>query len=604
MSRFKKNVHNFEDTYAGLSDEEEDALNDETFGSSVPLDQDFVFGTKSSSTPTQQPTINYADAARTKPQPVAIPQGGDELKPMAALWGEQGTPDESLQSSAPVSLDQIESQIPQSAPQQQQQQQQQIPGQIPGQMPFGQPQFFYPPGFMPPPGAYPPQFNMGQVPPGQFPGFPIDPRMIQQGQFPPPVQRIMQFCGVMNPRDKDFVTRIQLSHIVTDDPYNEDFYFQVYRLLKTGNSEVNNNSIAQAYLDFSGHRLGGRYQKAEVALQRMQQQVQKAVTVAKERPRTGQMAKEGALGKISFSNGKMPRKALEIIKPKLPEITKGGRKSILLQIEDIYQHVLNLESAARERKEVNSEELWDSLKLFDERDGQNPFIQVLSYEKGLKIFPRIFNLLDRQQKLTIITLIFANLSLIKIISKSSFKLHKNDEIPTEIQKTIELFQMVVMKPIAVITEIIGLLTILIEHNNVSFLTTSKLGTSLITILLTRAEIMKQEDKVSSEDSQHWAAAYDKLFSSLETKLPLVFPSTKSSYDDSYIWQFFATLALSGKINHQRIIVDEIRDEIFGSVARAKEIQDPAKKIQIITNLNFFLNVIGLHANGEEIVELK
>lgn len=745
MSRFKKNVHNFEDTYAGLSDEEEDALNDETFGSSVPLDQDFVFGTKSSSTPTQQPTINYADAARTKPQPVAIPQGGDELKPMAALWGEQGTPDESLQSSAPVSLDQIESQIPQSAPQQQQQHQQQIPGQIPGQMPFGQPQFFYPPGFMPPPGAYPPQFNMGQVPPGQFPGFPIDPRMIQQGQFPPPgqflpqqapgvppgppppqqqqqeqlpsqapvqsqqsqtqpqtqpsqpsqpqqqqdltdfpilgssdvaqkssqtqqfqsqhlqqqqqqqqrqqqqhfqtqqqqrhrhygnthhdnfnelpeeekqrlmrrqqkVQRIMQFCGVMNPRDKDFVTRIQLSHIVTDDPYNEDFYFQVYRLLKTGNSEVNNNSIAQAYLDFSGHRLGGRYQKAEVALQRMQQQVQKAVTVAKERPRTGQMAKEGALGKISFSNGKMPRKALEIIKPKLPEITKGGRKSILLQIEDIYQHVLNLESAARERKEVNSEELWDSLKLFDERDGQNPFIQVLSYEKGLKIFPRIFNLLDRQQKLTIITLIFANLSLIKIISKSSFKLHKNDEIPTEIQKTIELFQMVVMKPIvsfltheAVITEIIGLLTILIEHNNVSFLTTSKLGTSLITILLTRAEIMKQEDKVSSEDSQHWAAAYDKLFSSLETKLPLVFPSTKSSYDDSYIWQFFATLALSGKINHQRIIVDEIRDEIFGSVARAKEIQDPAKKIQIITNLNFFLNVIGLHANGEEIVELK
>ena len=88
------------------------------------------------------------------------------------------------------------------------------------------------------------------------------------------------------PRDKDFITRYQLSQIVTDDPYNEDFYFQVYKIIQRGitASESNKDSIAKAYLEHSGHRLGGRYKRTDVALQRMQSQVEKAVTVAKERP--------------------------------------------------------------------------------------------------------------------------------------------------------------------------------------------------------------------------------------------------------------------------------------------------------------------------------
>jgi len=426
------------------------------------------------------------------------------------------------------------------------------------------------------------------------------------------VARISQFSGIMTPRDKDFVTRIQLSHIVTDDPYNEDFYCQVYKLIKSGEQINDNNSIAQAYLDFSGHRLGGRHQRADVALQRMQQQVQKAVTVAKDRPRTGQFAKEGSLGKISFSSGKAPRKQLEITshKPELPEISKVGKKFILLQLENVYQHVLNLESAEREGLPLDTEELWESLRLFDNSQKLNPFIQMLSHTKGLKIFPRVFHFLNRQQKLTVVTLIFANLSLIKIISKSSFKNYPNDEIPLAVAKTIELFQLVVLKPIvlflsyeAVLDEIIGLMTILVEHNNVSFLSTSQLGISLITILLSRAEIIKQEQSVSSEDLSLWATAYDKLFSSLETKLSLIFPSSELKQDDSYLWQFLASLALSGKLNHQRIIVDEIRDEIFGAVQKAKG-KDEITKLKIINNLNLFLNVIGLNAIGDEIVELK
>lgn len=52
------------------------------------------------------------------------------------------------------------------------------------------------------------------------------------------VARIMRYSGVMNPKDKDFVTRFQLSQIVTDDPYNEDFYAQVYRVIHPKSTQV------------------------------------------------------------------------------------------------------------------------------------------------------------------------------------------------------------------------------------------------------------------------------------------------------------------------------------------------------------------------------
>ncbi|KAH3666550.1 hypothetical protein WICMUC_005619 [Wickerhamomyces mucosus] len=817
FNKFKKNkneVLNFEDTYAGYDDEEEDAFNDETFGNDIPVGQDFNFGGSNESGQTELPKINYAEAAKIKPVNINI--SDDPLKPLESLWGEAAPSIQNQQqidqgNSKPLSLDELEAQLTNSNPltsnvqpqQTQQLQNQPPPGVYPQQPNFG----YYPPGFIPPPpfpfNGIPSNFNLNQIHPQQFAQLPpqLQQQLIQQhqqnqlqqihhqqnqqqqnqnqneqqnqnqneqqqqqqqqqqnqqnsnglqehsvqqsqnlkqtsdlkhnekdlkqhqqqfqqqprkqdlSQFPVlgsdeakglkavidqshhqqqdqlhqshqsqhhqqqhhqhhqhqqqqqqrqfnalnnqnpnhhhqenrqfnnrryhhhhdgfndlpeeekqrlirrqhKVQRILQFSGIMTPRDKDYVTRIQLSHIVTEDPYNEDFYFQVFRLIKSGDHNVNNNSIAQAYLDFSGHKLGGRHQRADLALQRMQQQVQRAVTVAKERPRTGQVVKEGALGRISFSSGKKPRKQLNLItqRPELPELSKVGKKAILLQIEDIYQQTLNLESDERENKELSTDNLWESLKLFDNSQQLNPFIQVLSYEKGLKLFPRIFHFLNRQQKLTIVTLIFANLSLIKIISKSSFKTHENEIIPAETQKTIDLFQLVVIKPIilflsyeAVLTEIIGLLTILVEHNNVSFLSTSKLGVSLLTIVLSRAEIIRQEQAISTEDSQHWQSAYDKLFSSLETKLSLLFPkSSGQKFDDSYIWQFLASLALSGKLNHQRIIVDEIRDEIFGSVKKSKD-SEPEEKFKILNNLNLFLNVIGLNAKEDEIVELK
>lgn len=520
------------------------------------------------------------------------------------------------------------------------------------------------------------------------------------------VEKILKHSGLMTPRDKDFITRYQLSQIVTEDPYNEDFYFQVYKIIQRGGvvGESNKDSIARAYLEHSGHRLGGRYKRADVALQRMQSQVEKAVTVAKERPQKSKDhsdAREGVLGRISSAmNSKAPRRqlqipvhktgdesviaddkqsrgvnqALNVVTDSLDQVEisqqsrarrrssyaftsvdqssvlsrSGGRKFVLSLIETVYEEVLELEAQLRGGNTVDSTALWEALHIGDNTYEVCPFISMLSFDKGIKIMPRIFNFLDSAQKLKLLQTFFGELSHLNIIIISSYKTNAS---PTESQlKQIELFQAVFLKIIvsflsssANFIEIMGLLLYLIKNNNVSFISTSKIGLNLITVLISRAALIRQDinrtNVLSSPEISAWNEVYDKLFTSLETKLFLVFPPkeytekiveatlrpTNSSspslpvpkslphyYDQAYIWQFLASLALSGKLNHQRIIIDEIRDEIFGTISVAEELgksqEDTAasqyKKDKLYQDLNLFLNVMGLVARDGEITELK
>ncbi|KAK6890419.1 DNA topoisomerase 2-associated protein PAT1 [Candida tropicalis] len=461
------------------------------------------------------------------------------------------------------------------------------------------------------------------------------------------VSRIMKYSGIMNPKDKDFVTRFQLSQIVTEDPYNEDFYAQVFKVIhpKTTNGvqqqhQHESNSIAQAYLDHSGHRLGGRYKRADVALQRMQQQVQKAVAVAKERPKLTQYAKEGALGKISVGGGKNPRQQLVIVskaaereqsqdqKVERKEGTKSySKKDILSILENIICELMNVESESRTKQDVDTSKLWDSLKILeqpsssgDEENEVNPFIQCLNYNKMLKILPRLFKFLNREQVLTIVTLIMSNLENLLVIKNGSYTTYPDKKLPEKIVKLVDSYSLTFSKILmnAVLefkfNEIIGLLVILIEHNNVSFVSTTKIGLSILTTLLSRAELIIGEGTISATDLSEWSSCYDELFTSLESRIQAIFPPNFEELDDgssreNYIWQFLATLSLGGKLSHQRIIVDEVRDEIFGVMNRAKKIDNSDynnlyKKQNLLNNLNMYLVVMGLVADENDIKELQ
>jgi DNA topoisomerase 2-associated protein PAT1 len=91
----------------------------------------------------------------------------------------------------------------------------------------------------------------------------------------------------MTQSDKDFITRIQVSQLVTQDPYADDFYAQVYGAIMR--SRLGLQSQDERVLKFSsGGGIGlGLASKGgsrrPSAMQRMEQQVERIVSNARKR---------------------------------------------------------------------------------------------------------------------------------------------------------------------------------------------------------------------------------------------------------------------------------------------------------------------------------
>lgn len=175
--------------------------------------------------------------------------------------------------------------------------------------------------------------------------------------------------GLMTPQDKNFITRIQLQQLLTatgnvedqgpDAQLAEDFYYQVYAQIRGAPRQNPNqplNAFAQTYLFQTGGRYGNgrRHPRGgDNHIQRMEQQVQRAVEAAKARPKNKQLSMEGSLGKIAFSNSKTPRPLLNF-KNARPHSSHGAkpvsvadRKATLRDIENVYTTLMKLEDHER-----------------------------------------------------------------------------------------------------------------------------------------------------------------------------------------------------------------------------------------------------------------
>ncbi|KAG8949444.1 hypothetical protein FRC04_008543 [Tulasnella sp. 424] len=138
------------------------------------------------------------------------------------------------------------------------------------------------------------------------------------------ISKMAKYNDLMTQSDKDFITRIQVSQLVTEDPYSEDFYAQVYSSFvrsRMGASGLQQKSMlkfaggAGVGVGVPGHRGAGR---RENAMARMQTQVERMVKNAQTRQKdvthtaTGNPL-QGALGKISGRGNKAaPRQMLQV----------------------------------------------------------------------------------------------------------------------------------------------------------------------------------------------------------------------------------------------------------------------------------------------------
>lgn len=362
--------------------------------------------------------------------------------------------------------------------------------------------------------------------------------------------------GIMTPQDKSFVTRIQLQQLVsatgnpnehgTDESLAEDFYYQVHSQIQGSQRQNPNqplNNFAQTYLFQTGSRHGGmrrhHHRGPENHMQRMEQQVQRAVEAAKNKPKNKQLVIEGSLGKISFSNAKTPKPLLNIkraentgeAQPPKQAYHSGDQKSELRTIERVYTTLMQMEDHDRnmppppandaETEAIqqfvawNSEAqllnntLWESLRIHDHPDVGHihPFIALLAYTKGMKAMQRISRHLTHEQRTTILTLILVNLDSLVVVRDAQVT-PEATQLNAAMRENVELFSVAVMSTLFNILNELDLDLVagvlgLVCTRNVDVIAKSRIGASMLTMILSRAEIIKHGGGGSEQAWRSW-----------------------------------------------------------------------------------------------------
>ncbi|EMD39049.1 hypothetical protein CERSUDRAFT_133820 [Gelatoporia subvermispora B] len=128
-----------------------------------------------------------------------------------------------------------------------------------------------------------------------------------------------RYNDLMTQSDKDFITRIQVSQLVTQDPYADDFYAQVYSALLRSRLGVQPEDERVLKFGSAGGVGLGFGQKGpgrrQTAMQRMEAQVERIVQNARlrEKEKTSLNSLQGALGKTSGRSYKAaPRQLLQV----------------------------------------------------------------------------------------------------------------------------------------------------------------------------------------------------------------------------------------------------------------------------------------------------
>ncbi|KAI5290637.1 hypothetical protein KEM54_000923 [Ascosphaera aggregata] len=458
--------------------------------------------------------------------------------------------------------------------------------------------------------------------------------------------------GLMTPQDKNFITRIQLQQLVaanggTENDLEamlaEDFYYQVYSQIRAPRSHPRQplGHFAQTYLFQTGGRAGNRrqYGGGDNHMQRMQQQVQRAVEAAKARPRNKQLIIEGSLGKISFSNSRTPKTMLNIKRdnqhgkegtaksprPKDTTLNISDRKSILRNIETVYDILMQMEDlqrkmppapaseeeaagfdakahmSARAQMTAHNRKLWDALQILEPivpgSTSTHPFIAFLNHSKGKKAIPRIWRHIDQEQRVTVLTMIAINLDSLDVVDKG--QPHSGETQPvTSVREEIEMFQRVVMPSLisythdAPLSIIAGLLGLILARTHVESVVMSRIGLLIFCMLLSRAETVRASTQVAETEWAQWMELYNSLFDRLEHAWDAIFPESVNSGDDMYAWQFLAAVGVGANPEQQQRLVIAVKDRVMETVQQSKTLplDMGAKRL---ANVNLFMRSIGL-----------
>lgn len=323
---------------------------------------------------------------------------------------------------------------------------------------------------------------------------------------------------------------------------------------------------------------------------------------------------EGALGKFTSSTARKPRQQLQLPADASPQALKIDHEEVsseelyfgvLGTIEKALTAIFRLEDASEqgddnyvEIKRECREIIVSLYNLEDERPWTRidtlRFVHSLGLSKGRKAIFRALRNLD---------MAFTNLFVKRLVENFEYL---NVLRPNTSQPEIESFVNLILSPLVpFISEsssfyILDILKNLYSKNSFLWMLFTRPGLIMMCILMSRMEICKSSidtdtDPIFSKDYPEFIV---KLYESISERLNNFFAiptlksvsSPKHSFDggDFYVWQFIALIALNVDGDCKKAMIVELRDKIM-TVVQGGSPKD-------ITNLNVFLNVLGLDSS--------
>ncbi|XP_064489660.1 protein PAT1 homolog 1-like isoform X3 [Ornithodoros turicata] len=212
------------------------------------------------------------------------------------------------------------------------------------------------------------------------------------------------YAGLMTQKEKDWLIRIQLLQLQTDNPEVDDYYFTMFTKKAAEDKE-------------EGFGLDGDGDKLKFLCPERVRTESKSYTP--KRTRNQPMQFERSLGKLQVVSVNYPRKILDMGVQRLnedeertvpPDTELLWFRHLLLDIEKLYSAVLDYESEScpKENKAKLEEKLFTDLHGPDDR-----FMQIASVRKGRTLILRVLPILKQEHKVTVLSTLLRHLTWVQ-----------------------------------------------------------------------------------------------------------------------------------------------------------------------------------------------
>ncbi|XP_006020328.1 protein PAT1 homolog 2 isoform X5 [Alligator sinensis] len=202
------------------------------------------------------------------------------------------------------------------------------------------------------------------------------------------------YAGLMTLKEKDWVIKVQMMQLQSENPHLDDYYYQAYY-----------------------HRLERKQAEEELFGGRSKQEPPKLVTpyIQKMETYDSVVRIAGSLGQVAMSTCYSPRRAIDAVHHALLEEAAGNQRLRALdRIEKMFLQLLDVEETQRkinlapeeqhprfrEKKSREVGRIFHTLKIGacgSEEEAEDEFLQVLCVRKGKKLTARLLPHLAREQ---------------------------------------------------------------------------------------------------------------------------------------------------------------------------------------------------------------